>query len=288
MKLYHHMHKIWLLTLLEKHKVYKLAAAEAQLTQSALSQNITNLEKVFGKPLIQRTKTGIVLTDFAKLIAAQALPILDSIDVLYNPSDELSGVVKIGAYDSLAVNFLSHIVPQLKKEFPLANFQVISGSSAELMSLVKNGSLDFGLIIDNGEDLGLEKTILKDISLGLYAHKDNSQQDIKKLIENKGIVSLSLQTSDLPSYYQSFLSDLPFSYEISMAFTSFESIRNLLLKSDNVGVLPDLLAKKSDQLVKVWDGGNSLHQHQAILTSRPIVRTEIKKMLANLLAQEMA
>ncbi len=59
------MHKIWLLTLLDKHRVYKLAASEAQLTQSALSQNITNLEKVLGQPLVVRVKNGIELTKFA-------------------------------------------------------------------------------------------------------------------------------------------------------------------------------------------------------------------------------
>lgn len=287
MNLYHHMHKIWLLTLLEKHGVYKHAATESQLTQSALSQNISNLEKVFGRPLVSRGKSGIELTEFAKMIVTNARPILHMINQLHGHEDELVGLIKIGAYDSLAINFIPKIIPTLNTEFPKARFQIVTGRSEDIKAQVKAGELDFGFIISNGDDLGLENTNIANISLGLYARKFYNDQELEEKITSNGIVSISHHTSQLPSFYQSFLSALPYKLKITTAFSSFDSICKLLLSSDNLGVLPDILARDHHDLIKVWDGADSNHEHQAVLVSRPSVRIEIKKSIATLLMREM-
>jgi len=288
MKLYHHMHKLWLLTLLDKHKVYKLAANEAQLTQSALSQNILNLEKTFGKPLVEKKKTGIELTPFAKNMVSSARPIFDSIDKLHSEEDETSGTVSIGAYDSLAVNFLSLVIPELHKEFPQAKFQVTNGSSSTILNLVKNGTLDFGLIIDSGTETNLEKTHLGNIELGLYINKKFSDKDHTELIKQSGIVSLDLDLLQAPAYFQSFYKMIPFEYSINMAFSSFESIMTLIEKTEHIGVLPNILGDKNPNLFKLWeDNSHANGSHHPILVSRSMVRSEIKKRLGSLLSKEL-
>lgn len=291
MKLYHHMHKIWLLTLLEKYRVYKLAAAESQLTQSALTQNISNLEKVFGTPLVAKNRGVVELTDFGKKLVDDARPILDQIDNLHDPNREVAGVVKIGAYDSLAQNFVSKVVLELNKTFPLATFQIETGRSSEIRERVTNGKLDFGFTIDSSSPTTLEKDDIFDIHLGLFTKTSNKEISPTQLLTDFPLVSVSYSNSNnvLPDYFYDFINALPTGgdpKEPEVTFSNFDAIVETLKDGKSVGILPDIIGCKNSDLAKIWgesSGPNEHGKHKAVVISRPMVRSQIKSELINLL-----
>ncbi len=289
MKLYHHMHKIWLLTLLEKYRVYKLAAAESQLTQSALTQNISNLEKVFGNPLVAKNRGVVELTEFGKRLVDDARPILDQIDNLHDPDRETSGVVRIGAYDSLAQNFVSKVILELSKSFPKAKFQIETGRSSEIRERVNNGKLDFGFTIDNDAPTTLDKDDIFDIHLGLFTAIKNKDIAPEQLLASSPLISVSYSNNVLPDYFNEFINALPSGEtpkEPEITFSSFDAIVEALNDGDSVGILPDIIGCTNPNLAKIWgehSGPNEHGKHKAVVISRPMVKSQIKSELINLL-----
>lgn len=293
MKLYHHIHKIWLLTLLEKHGFYKLAAAESQLTHSALTQNIANLEKILGSPLTLKGPGKIKLTAFGERLVQKARPIIDQIDNLSQDGDEEEGIVKIGVYDSLEKTFLSKIIVSLSNAFPSARFEIETARSAEILNSVKAGALDFGFLIDEGiEEALIEKTKLADIKLGLYISKEAAPTSIQTALANYPLLTLLYPNNNSPEYMSSFLKGLPIMTQDKcperISFSSFDSIMSALSNEKSIGVLPNIIASKSPQLKCIWEAEkNSIGSHSAAIVSRHMVRTKIKNKLTGLLQKQI-
>lgn len=289
MKLYHHMHKIWLLSLLEKHRVYKLAAAESMVTQSALTQNLNNLEKILGTPLVVKNNGRIELTPFAQVLVEKSRSIFDQIDNLHDPEAELKGVVKIGSYDSLAQNFLADAVMKLQSIYKNVNFQIEGGRSKDIIDKVTNGKLDFGFIIDNEDETSLEKDDVFSGKFGLYCSKGYSKAKLAEIIPHTPLISLLYPDGQSSIHLDNFFSHLYTEFEIkkpTITFSSFDSIMEALGKSDAIGVLPDFIACKNTNLQKLWFAENSdTDAHKSIIISRPMVRSQIKRKLLEFLTQ---
>ena len=89
----------------EKYRNFSVAADSCYLSQSSLSQQITNLEKELGVRLFNRTTRTILITEAGKEFITQAKAILHSVDILeqtmHSYSGLLRGTINVGAISSL-------------------------------------------------------------------------------------------------------------------------------------------------------------------------------------------
>lgn len=124
------------------------AAAELNVTPSAVSHSVSQLETELGFPLLIRNRTGVALTEDG----AQVLPIIQSIqnleEQLTQVADNINGVntgrIRIGAFSSVSTNWLPTIIRRFKKRYPHIEISVVQGTFNRIVEAVRLGTADIG------------------------------------------------------------------------------------------------------------------------------------------------
>jgi len=135
------------------------AAERLYISQSAVSQAISDLEAYYGTKLFERLSKRIYLTDAGEKLLSYARHITKMTEEAEANIKSLSesGVIRIGA----SVTVGSAILPKLVKSFqnvsPTTSFEVIEDNTTVIESLILNNEVDLGLV--EGEILSSDITI---------------------------------------------------------------------------------------------------------------------------------
>ncbi|MFV0384957.1 LysR substrate-binding domain-containing protein [Paracoccus sp. (in: a-proteobacteria)] len=138
------------------------ASSILHIAQPALSQQIAALETHFGKPLLVRSKRGVVPTEAGKLLYRHCQMILkqfDQAELEIAASDEsLSGLVTVGlAPLSLGSLVATQLIRAIRDEHPGIRLHVNENVGGGIISeMIMAGKVDIALIYDPGGIPGVE------------------------------------------------------------------------------------------------------------------------------------
>lgn len=123
-------------------------------TQPALTQQIKSLEDELGCQLFERIgKRKLILTPAGELLLDFASTVLAKYDNLIEDLNELKGIQKgwlrIAAPYTTLYNLLPELLESYKERFPLVELSLLDRSHAGVIELVKNGDVDFGIILES-------------------------------------------------------------------------------------------------------------------------------------------
>ena len=124
-------------------------AANSHISQSALSQMIQKLEDNIGYEIFLRSNKGVELTESGKILYDYTVKI---IKIYHKMIDEMSSISK-GQY-KITINStwaitdysLPAVLIEMKKRYPLINYEIHSFRSEDIIKHVENGLADFGII----------------------------------------------------------------------------------------------------------------------------------------------
>jgi DNA-binding transcriptional LysR family regulator len=124
------------------------AAESLNMSQSAASESLKNLENQFDIKLFDRVGKRLQLNDFGKMVRKQAEALIDQakgleLTLLQN---SLSADLNIGATLSIGNYLAIHILSEFKDKFPSAKAKLSVGNTTEITEKVANFELDVGLI----------------------------------------------------------------------------------------------------------------------------------------------
>lgn len=123
------------------------AARELMISQPAISKSIKNLEEQLGGTLFIRTKRGVVLTEEGKEFYSYIKQAMELISNGENKFSDLihldSGTLRIGISATLTKYFLIPYLKKFRELYPKIDIQICTNISSELISKLRNGSLDF-------------------------------------------------------------------------------------------------------------------------------------------------
>lgn len=129
---------------------FSAAAERLYITQSAVSQAVRNLEEKLGQVLFSRKKRNITLTREGEVLFEYISQAFNFIKTGESRLDELkkldSGVVRLGAGDTVCKYFLVPVMEKFLKVHPNIKFKVINRTSSQLISALKNGVLDLCVV----------------------------------------------------------------------------------------------------------------------------------------------
>ena len=144
-------------------------AADATFrTQSAISQQIKNLEKELGCQLLERIgKRRLRLTSAGERFFEFSVTILERYDSLTEELNEVKGL-KIGRLRMAApFTTLYHLFPfALKsyiKKFPNVELTILDRSQQDILELIQNGDIDLGLVLESNVQKDLTALRLKKV-----------------------------------------------------------------------------------------------------------------------------
>ena len=130
------------------------AARRLGYTQSAVSQQIAQLEKVVGAKLVERPggPRAVSLTDAGRLLLRHADAIVARLAAAQADMAALqageAGPLRVGILQSVGARLLPGLIRRFKQEFPRVSVQVVEGNTpGELLPLVESGDLDLAFVV---------------------------------------------------------------------------------------------------------------------------------------------
>lgn len=125
------------------------AAEQVHVTQSTLSHQIRQLEEEIGKDLFDRIGKKVMLTEAGTLFLEHANSALAAVNrgisALKEPTEELSGEVRVGATHTFNLNFIPECISTFLRRYPTAKVFVEELSADAISGKVADGELDLGI-----------------------------------------------------------------------------------------------------------------------------------------------
>jgi LysR family hydrogen peroxide-inducible transcriptional activator len=126
------------------------AAEECAVTQPALSMQVQDLEEQLGVALVERTRSGVKLTEKGAQIAKRAERVLgdvrDLIEFAQHSGKLMSGPLRVGVIPSVAPYLLPPLLPLLREEHPELELHVRETQTLQLTHELVEGKLDVLLL----------------------------------------------------------------------------------------------------------------------------------------------
>jgi DNA-binding transcriptional LysR family regulator len=123
------------------------AAALLNLTQSAVSRSIAELEKTVGANLLERTARGVEPTEYGQAMLECGAAVFEDlrqgakkIEFLTDPA---SGEVRIGCHPALATSFVSAVVDGVARRYPRIVFHLVVAEVGTLHRELTERKVDF-------------------------------------------------------------------------------------------------------------------------------------------------
>lgn len=124
-----------------------LRAAQAlNMSQSAVTKALQEIEASVGSRLFSRTNRGVVSTPAGDVLAAHARLMLTQLDHAEQELTDLrggaSGTVSVGTLLAASVSLLPKAIALVRSERPRLTVRTVEGPNASLMPLLRQGALD--------------------------------------------------------------------------------------------------------------------------------------------------
>jgi DNA-binding transcriptional LysR family regulator len=135
-----------------QHQGYSGAQQELNLTTSAISNYMSELESHLGFVLCQRGRSGFMLTEKGQQFLHQAIKLMDEIDQLERHAEALKGDVggtfRIAVLDATVMDdslSLSSVIQQFNDRFPAVHLNLQIRSPHEQVQGILNNQLDLAI-----------------------------------------------------------------------------------------------------------------------------------------------
>src|SRR5947207_2067455 len=150
------------------------AAQINSVTQSAVSQQITSLERIFKSLLIERSKKKFRLTREGQVLYDYSKQIISSYDALYSKLQEIkdiiSGTIRLATIYSIGLHDLPPYLKKFLKAYPTVHVQVEYRRANQVYEDVMGNVVDLGLVAYPTRDHKLEIFPLRKDPLVLICH----------------------------------------------------------------------------------------------------------------------
>jgi LysR family hydrogen peroxide-inducible transcriptional activator len=138
------------LKLLVEHGSFGRAAEAAHVTQPTLSAGIQELERCLGSTVVERARSGVILTPVGEEALRRARTILNEAEELVeaakNASQPLTGRFRLGVIPTIAPFLLPKALPLLRERFPKLRLFLREDLTHRLVAALRAGQLDAALI----------------------------------------------------------------------------------------------------------------------------------------------
>ncbi|GAA4675998.1 LysR family transcriptional regulator [Phytohabitans rumicis] len=128
------------------------AATELGLTQSAVSHAVAALERELGHRLVDRDRTGAVLTIVGKAVVDDAREAVRAADRVAERAaasgGELIGELRLGGMPSTNLAVLPGLQRRFARRHPGARVSLLEGTDDEMVDWVERGLVDLSCVVD--------------------------------------------------------------------------------------------------------------------------------------------
>lgn len=133
-----------------KHRHFKRAAEECNISQSALSLGIAELEKQLDTQIFERNNKQVLITPIGEEILVRAQRVFSEINDLttrvQSHQTPLAYPMTVGMIPTIAPYLLPKVLPDLKAQYPNFRMTVVEQQTERLIEQVRYGHIDTAII----------------------------------------------------------------------------------------------------------------------------------------------
>jgi LysR family hydrogen peroxide-inducible transcriptional activator len=170
---------------LDTYRSFGIAAEKCFVTQPTMSMQVQKLEEELGIKLFDRSKQPITPTDIGIEVIEQARIILKESyklkELINNQKSVVSGELRIGIIPTLAPYLMPQIISAFMKKYPDVQLVIWEYMTDQIVSELKNGLLDCGILSTPLEDKSLQESPLFYESFVAYLAKSSPLTSKKTL-----------------------------------------------------------------------------------------------------------
>ena len=126
------------------------AAQALDYAQSSISKMVADLETEWGMTLLERSKSGVCLTSAGEQIMPFLRKVVQDHQELEGQISRMNGIetgiVRIGTFASVAINWLPNIFAALQKDYPGIGYEMLLGDYDEVEHWIGEGRVDCGFL----------------------------------------------------------------------------------------------------------------------------------------------
>ncbi len=126
------------------------ASEEVNLSQSAVSMALRDLEEALNGPLFERVGRNLKLNDRGRLLQQEASKLMhhadDIVSSLRSNQSELHGELKVGASSTIGNYLLPEIIGRFTGKYPAVNINLDIRNTEQIENRLLDYSLDLGFI----------------------------------------------------------------------------------------------------------------------------------------------
>ena len=236
------------------------------VTQSAVSQQISSLERTFKSLLIERSKKKFRLTREGQVLYDYSKQIIQTYESLHSKLQELkdiiSGTIRVATIYSIGLHDLPPYIKKFMKVYPTVNVHVEYRRANQVYEDVLGNVVDLGLVAYPVKDAKLEIIPLRKEPLVLISHPQHAFSKLKgiKLKQLIGQKFIGFEP-DIPT--RKALDKILKEYDVSvnnvMEFDNIETVKRAVEIDAGVSIVPQgtvaqEVAKQTLAAVPLEDG----------------------------------
>ncbi len=242
------------------------AAQVNGVTQSAVSQQISSLERTFKSLLIERSKKKFRLTREGQVLYDFSKQIIQTYDTLNNKLQEIkdiiSGTIRVATIYSIGLHDLPPYMKKFLKHYPTVNIHVEYRRSNQVYEDVLGNVVDLGLVAYPTKDAKLETVALRRDPLVLICHPQHPFAKLKstklKTIAGQKFVGFE---PDIPTRkaLDKILKEHDVAVNTVMEFDNIETVKRAVEIDAGVSIVPEStiaqeVSKQTLAAMKLEDG----------------------------------
>lgn len=225
-------------------KNFSRAAEIRGISQSAVSQQIAQLEIEYKMQLVNRKKRPLELTEAGEIFLRACRDIIERCQQLNSEIAELSQLsskIHLAAIFSIGMHTLQPYVKKFMGIYPDVNLAVQYNDAKEIYDRLLRGSIDIGLVALPRRDKNIEVYPFKNETMLLVCAPDHPLAQETKIdihhLQGEKFIGFS---TEVPSRHQidSMLKKYNVSVRIVMEFDNIETIKRAVEINAGVSILP--------------------------------------------------
>ena len=173
------------LVALSEHLNFTRAAEACFVTQSTLSAGLKELEDALGVQLVERDRQTVIMTPIGLEVAQRARAVLaaaqDLVDVAAAAGEPMTGLIRLGVIPTIAPFLLPQALQDVRARFPKLQLALREDLTANLLSRLIEGKIDFALIALPFDTMQLMVEPLFDDALWIVGRKGDFNARAKRV-----------------------------------------------------------------------------------------------------------
>ncbi len=267
------------------------AAQINQVTQSAVSQQISSLERQFKSLLIERSKKKFRLTREGQVLYEYSKQIIQTFEALHSRLQEIkdiiSGTIRVATIYSIGLHDLPPYIKKFLKTYPTVHVHVEYRRANQVYEDVLGNVVDVGLVAFPSKDNKLEIVPLRRDNMVLICHPQHPLAKFKSVKLNAIIGQKFIAFEpDIPTRkaIDRILKDQNVAVQPVMEFDNIETVKRAVEIDAGISIVPQgtimqEIAKQTLAAVQFEDA-QFFRQLAAIYKKNKVLSPAIKQFLS--------